>query len=402
MRKGDLKLVQELNRSLILDQIRSKGPISRIDIAKECHMSPSTVAAAVQDLIKEGYVSELGTGDSSGGRKPILLRFAPENHLIVAVDITNEAILIAELNLEAEVKRKVSSPLEGRKGNEAIRFMMEELDGFMQTCERLDHCAGISVTVPGVVNEKEGTVYYNSRLGLDHVPLKKMIEDRYGLRAWVENDANAVVLAERRFGRCRECPDLIYIVVGDGVGAGILVNDHILRGTRGGAGEFGHFSVTGSGLRCGCGNVGCLENAISWPAVFSRIVAGIALGRPTVFNELCGKDFAAIQPSVYKKAVHLGDALANEINEDIAEHLSTGIVNLVNLFNPGTIILGGCLALDNPALLERVRNHVDKRGLRVLKDDIRIEQTSLDPDANLIGGAAVVLQDMFRFSLVDD
>ncbi len=399
MRKGDLKLVQELNRSIILNKIRSKGPISRISLAKECGISPSTVASAVQELIKEGYVSELGTGKSSGGRRPILLQFAPDNHFIIAAAITNSAIELAELNLEAHIKRKRLKPMDGQKGEEVIRLMTEELDLFMQECEGLERCVGVAVTVPGVVNVKEGVVYYNSKLRLDNVPLKKLIEHRYGMQTWIENDANAVVLAERMFGSCGEYPDLLYIVVGDGVGAGILVNDSILRGSRGGAGEFGHTSVSRSGIRCECGNVGCLENTISWSAVYSRIVAGITSGRPTVLHELCRGNFSDIRPSIYNEAVRLGDALALDINEEIAEHLSAGIVNLMNLFNPGAIILDGSLAYDNPILLERVREHVLRHGMRILKDGVRIAQSSLGPDGDLIGGAAVVLRHIFRFSL---
>lgn len=401
MRKGDLKLVQELNRSIILNKIRSQGPISRISLAKECRISPSTVASAVQELIKEGYVSEVGEGESSGGRKPILLQFAPDNHFIIAAVITNSAIEVAELNLEARLLRKRVKPVEGQKGDEVIRLMTEELDRFMEEGGGLDRCIGIAVTVPGVVNVEEGIVYYNSKLRLDNVPLKMIIEQRYGLRTWIENDANAVVLAERRFGSWGDHQDLIYIVVGDGVGAGILVNDSVLRGSRGGAGEFGHTSVSRSGIRCECGNVGCLENAISWPTVYSRIVAGISSGRPTWINGQCRGNFSEINPSLYKEAVRLGDPLALDINEEIAEHLGAGIVNLVNLFNPGAIILDGCLAYDNPALLERVRDHVLKHAMRVLKDEISIAQSSLGPDGSLIGGAAVVLRHIFRFSLAE-
>ncbi|WP_237392056.1 ROK family transcriptional regulator [Paenibacillus dendrobii] len=401
MRKGDLKLVQELNRSMILNKIRGSGPISRISLAKECSISPSTVASAVQELIKEGYVSELGAGKSSGGRKPILLQFAPDNHFIIAVAITNSSIELAELNLEAHIKRKCLKPVKGETGEEVIQLMTEELDLFMQDCRDLERCAGIAVTVPGVVNVEKGIVYYNSKLRLDHVPLKEIIERRYGLRTWIENDANAAVLAERRFGNCGEYPDLIYIVVGDGVGAGILVNDNVLRGSSGGAGEFGHTSVSRSGIRCECGNVGCLENAVSWSAVYSRIVAGITSGRPTVLSELCRGNFSEIRPSLYKEAIRLGDALSMDINEEVAEHLSAGIVNLLNLFNPGAIIMDGSLAYDNPVLLERIREHVQRRGMRILKDGIPIKPSSFGTDGNLIGGAAVVLSQIFRFSLAE-
>ncbi|MGN7359906.1 ROK family transcriptional regulator [Paenibacillus sp. SAF-054] len=401
MRKGDLKLVQELNRSIILNQIRSKGPISRISLAKECRISPSTVASAVQELIKEGYVSELGEGESSGGRKPILLQFAPDNHFIIAAAVTNSSIEIAELNLEARLRRKRVKLTGGAKGDQVIRLMTEELDLFMKETVSLDSCVGIAVTVPGIVNVEQGIVNYNSKLRLDHVPLQAILEGRFGLRTWIENDANAAVLAERRFGGWGEHQDLMYIVVDEGVGAGILVNDQVLRGSSGGAGEFGHTSISRSGIRCECGNVGCLENEISWPAVYSRIVAGISSGRSTLMNELCRGNISEIRPSIYKEAIRLGDPFALDINEEIAGHLSAGIMNMVNLLNPGVIILDGSLVCDNPALLGQVRDHVHKHGMRISKDGIVIAPSLLGPDAGLIGGAAVVLRHIFRFSLAE-
>lgn len=401
MRKGDSKLIQELNRSIILNKIRLNGPISRIELAKRNNISPSTVASAVLELIREGYVSEIGTGESSGGRRPILLQFDPDNHYLLAVAITNTSIELALMNLEASILRKESMSVLGLQGDAVIDLMMELLDDLIVDTHPLDKCIGIAVTMPGVVNVEKGIIYYNSKLRLNEVPLKKIVEDRYGIKAWVENDTNSLVLAERRFGGYSQYSNLIYIMIGDGVGAGILVNDTILRGSRGGAGEFGHTSVNRNGIRCECGNVGCLENSVSWPAVYSRILAAITSGRPTLISELSEGDFNRIQPSVYKEALRREDSLAMDITEEIAEHLGAGIVNLINLFNPGAIILGGCLAHDNPILLDKVQAHIKRHAMRILKDDILVGQSSLGEQDILAGAAAVVLQDVFRFSLTE-
>jgi predicted NBD/HSP70 family sugar kinase len=150
-RTGDLKLIQELNRSIILRTIRHYGPISRSEIAKKNKISPTTVTAAVKELIRQGLVYEDGIGVSTGGRKPVLVRFSSDSKFIIAVAITNSSIKVAEMNLEAKVRRQ----------------------------------------------------------------MKEMVEKQFKLKTWLENDANAIALAEKRFGAYRKFKNLIYITIGD-------------------------------------------------------------------------------------------------------------------------------------------------------------------------------------------
>lgn len=400
MKKGDHKLIQALNRSKVLNKIRTEGPISRIDLAKKNKLSPSTVASAVQELIKEGYVSEIGTGSSSGGRKPILLKFNPDNHYLYAIAITNSVMMLARMNLEARVLQKETHPLTGLQGEAVVERLLSLMDDFMTGQEDLERCVGISITVPGIVSDSQGMVHYNTKLRMTDVPLKRMVEDRYGLRTWVENDMNSVVLAERRFGDYAFA-NLIYISIGDGLGSGILINDHLLRGKHGGAGEFGHTSINRSGIRCECGNVGCLDSYISWIAVYSRIITAIATGRPTLIQEMSGGDYSQIVASVFKEALRRGDKLARDLNEEVAELLGAAIVNLVNMFNPEALILGGDMAHGNPELLEMVRSYIDRHALPILKEDMVFGLASLGEDEKLMGAASVLLQDLLGFSLTE-
>ncbi|WP_235439691.1 ROK family protein [Paenibacillus sp. DMB20] len=358
------------------------------------------MASAVQELIREGYVSEIGPGVSSGGRKPILLRFNPDNHYLFAVAVTNSVMMLSQMNLGAHILRKETHPITGVQGNAVMEVLKDKLDRFIGTHADLSRCVGISVTVPGIVDHAEGVVHYNTKLRMANVPVKRILEERYGVKAWVENDMNSVVLAERRFGSYAHA-NQIYISIGDGLGSGILINDAILRGSRGGAGEFGHTSVNRSGIRCECGNVGCLDSYISWSAVYSRIITAIATGRPTLIHELSGGEYARIVPSVYKEALLKGDRLALDINEEVAETLGAGIVNLINMFNPEALILGGEMAIGNPILLDKVREYIGKHAIRTLEEDMVFGLASLEQDDKLIGAASVLLQDIFVFPLAD-
>jgi N-acetylglucosamine repressor len=398
-RTGDLKLIQELNRSIILRTIRHYGPISRSEIAKKNKISPTTVTAAVKELIRQGLVYEDGVGVSTGGRKPVLVRFSSDSKFIIAVAITNSSIKIAEMNLEAKVRKQKIFPVYNLTGKLVIDYLLKSIGQFLEEYSDLTKCIGISIISPGIINVDKGIIYENTKLKLKNIPLKEMVEKQFKLKTWLENDANAIALAEKRFGAYRKFKNLIYITIGDGVGAGIIVNGSIFRGCRGGAGEVGHTSIDRNGIPCDCGNTGCLENYVSWPAICSKVLSSVAQGKPTMMSELVKGDINRVTPSIFRDALKKNDQLAKEIMKDTAAYLATGMVNLVNLLNPDIIILGGKVAYDNHFLLSQVKKLVFKQALTILTNKLEICPTSLRDDFRMIAAATIPLQEIFHFSI---
>jgi len=396
---GNLKLIQELNRSIILRTIRHYGPISRSEIAKKNKISPTTVTAAVKELIYQGLVYEDGVGESTGGRKPVLVRFSSDSKFIIAVAITNSSIKIAEMNLEAKVRRQKVFPIDNLTGQLVIDYLLKSIGQFLEEFSDLTEYIGISIVSPGIINVDQGIIYENTKLKLKNIPLKEMVEKQFKLKTWLENDANAIALAEKRFGAYRKFKNLIYIIIGDGVGAGIIVNGSIFRGCKGGAGEVGHTSIDINGILCDCGNTGCLENYVSWPAICSKVVSSIAQGKHTTMSEIVKGDISRITPSIFRDALKKNDQLAKEIMKDTATYLATGIVNLVNLFNPDIIILGGKVAYDNQFLLSLVKKMVFQKALSILTDKLEICPTSLEKDFRMIAAVTIPLQEIFHFSI---
>jgi len=398
-RTGDLKLIQELNRSIILRTIRDYGPISRSEIAKKNSISATTVTAAVRELIQQGLVYEDGVGKSSGGRKPILIKFFSDSKFIITVAITNSYILIAETNLEAKVQRKEKFPVHNLTGKSVIDYIIKSISQFLKAYPDLTKCIGISVTSPGIIDVKRAVICENTKLKLKNIPLKEMMEKQFKLKIWLENDTNAIVLAEKRFGEYRKFKNLVYITVDDGVGAGIVVNGHIFRGCSGGTGEFGHTTIDRNGIRCDCGNRGCLENYVNWPAIYSKVLSSIEQGKNTIMLELVKGDINQITPSIFRSALEKNDQLAKEIITDTAAYLATGIVNLVNLLNPDIIILGGKVAYDNHFLISQVKKLVFQQALTNLTNRLEICPISLGKDFRIIASAAIPLQEIFHFSV---
>jgi len=398
-RTGDLKLIQELNRSIILKTIRHYGPISRSEIAKRNKISPTTVTAAVRKLLKQELVREDSMGVSSGGRKPILVRFSPESRFIIGVAITNSSIKIANINLEAKVRKQKIFPIYNLVGKSFVDYLLKSIGQFLEEYSDLTKCIGISIISPGIINVDIGIIYENTKLKLKNIPLKEMVEKRFKLKTWLENDANAIALAEKQFGAYRKFKNLVYVTIGDGVGAGIIVNGSIVRGCSGGTGEFGHTSIDRNGIYCDCGNRGCLENYINWPAIYSKVLSSVVQGKHTMMLELAKGDINRVTPSIFRYALKKDDQLAKEIMEEASGYLATGIVNLINLLNPDIIIFGGKVAYDNHFLLSRVKKLVFKQAMDILTNKLKICSTSLGENFRMTAAATIPLQEIFHFSV---
>jgi len=400
-RTGDLKLIQELNRSIILKTIQNYGPISRSEIARKNKISSTTVTEAVKKLIKQGLVYEEGIGKSSGGRKPILIKFSSDSKFIVAVAITNSYVKIAETNLDAEIKRQEIYPVNKLTGKGFIEYFISSIHEFLKVYSKddLKKCVGISITSPGIISVDRAVIHENTKLKLKNVPLKEIVEKRFKLKVWLENDTNAIVMAEKRFGAHKKLENLVYITIGDGVGAGIVVNGHIFRGSSGGTGEFGHTTIDKNGVECDCGNRGCLENYINWTAIYSKILAYAESGKDTMMVKLSKGDIKKVTPYIFREALDKNDELAKEITVEAARYLAIGIVNLVNMLNPDVIILGGKLAYNNFFLISEVKKLVLEKALKILTNKLEFCSISIGKDFRIIASAAIPLKEIFHFSV---
>ncbi|MFC0472539.1 ROK family transcriptional regulator [Halalkalibacter kiskunsagensis] len=399
-RTGDAKLIQELNRSIILDAIRKYGPVSRSEVAKIIDISPTTVTSAVFDLMDEGLVYEDGVGNSNGGRKPVLLRFNPSAYSIIGVSITNSSIKIADMNLEGVIARKKVYKANEYQGEEMIQFILDVVGQFLATKPNIERCQGISVITPGIVDAKNGLISYNSKLKLYNVPLKELLEEKTNLPTYVDNDANAFVLAENFFGIFSNYKDLLYITIGDGVGSGVMINGAIYRGFIGSSGEIGHTSVVQGGMKCECGNTGCLENYVNWPTIYSKIVSAIMTKkRDTVIKDMVTNDLSKITPSIFVQAITQQDALAIDIMDEVVDHFAVAITNTIHMFNPEVVILSGDIIEGNSLFLQTIHERVKRKVIPILKENINIQSTSLGSEFELLGSAAVILHGKFKFQI---
>ncbi len=262
------------------------------------------------------------------------------------------------------------------------------------SAEGVDRAAvvAIGVATPGPIDARLGVVTAPPNLpGWRDVPLGRMIQDEFGLPTSLENDANAAAMGEHRFGVGCDAEHLIYVTASTGIGGGFILDGRLYRGATGAAAEVGHMTILPHGPLCGCGNRGCLEALASGTAIAREARERVARGVATLIAELAQGDSDGISAKMVAQAADLGDAEANEILDQAMIFLGVGMANLVNLFNPQLLVIGGGLTKMGPRLFDPVRRIVDRRAFPATASAVEIKRAQLGDDVGLLGAAAVAM-----------
>jgi predicted NBD/HSP70 family sugar kinase len=374
--------IRNINKRIVLNYVREREPISRAEIAKQTALQRSTVSSIVNSLIEEGFIKETGAGESSGGRKPTMLELRRDAAVAVGVDITPSVTTIAAANLAGEILAKdvfETSPDRAETFERIVQCVKK-----IKSKLRRDN-AQIGISVPGVVDETSGIVTYIPFFGWKDWTVKEDLARAVGLPVLIENDANAIALAESWFGKpeVRGVKSFITVLVAEGIGTGIFFDGQIYRGHKGAAGEFGHMIVGGgtkSETACSCGGRQCLEAFTSNKATIARF------NKATKKNE---KDF-----DVILELAQRGDARARQTISETARHLAFGIVNLIVGLSPEAVIISGKItklwSLIEKDLIETVNDSIKQKI-----PSARITISTLGESPTLMGAVSLSLINKF-------
>jgi glucokinase-like ROK family protein len=387
-------LMRELNKSLVLKVIREERPISRAEIAKRTRLSRSTVSAIVDKLLESEFICEQGVGKSRGGRRPILLDFNPRAGFVVGLDMGATHLLAVVADLQATLLVTLDEPFSIEVGPEkglaqAAQIMETALEQANISRPRV---LGVGVAVPGPVDYAAGMVVSPPIMpGWDRVPIRDRLQEALSLPVYLDNDANLGALGEYAYGAGKNVSNLAYIKVGTGIGCGLIVDGRIYRGQRGYAGEIGHLTIDENGPPCRCGSFGCLESMASAEAIVRRAEMAMQAGQRTSLSRhrrLTATDIA--------RAARERDALSQQLFEEAGRHIGVALAGLINLFNPGRVIVGVGADETSELLLDPVQRTVGARAMAGALADTRIVPAQLRREAVAAGAVALVLDQTFR------
>jgi len=373
----------------VLRLIWQQQRISRAEIAQQAQLSRSTVSEVVAELLPTGLIAEVGTGESRGGRKPIILEFRDDAGAILGVEMGAAHVGVALTDLRGRVLAWHSREHPVRSDPAGTRALVSELcDACLQSVASPPPLVGIGVAVPSPVDPARPDHLsevvlpdWHGKLGLD------VLGTRLGVPLMVDNDANLGALAEHWWGAGRGVDDFAYIKVATGVGCGYVIAGDVYRGATGVAGEIGHLAIAPQGKLCVCGLRGCLATLVGTQALIER-VGELATEHPD--SSLAGR-----RPTIgeLEAAALAGDALARRVVQETAEHLGVALAGLLNLMNPAMVVLGGDLARLGELLLEPVRETLRQRTLVSLVAAAELRTSELGPRSVAVGAATMVLKE---------
>jgi predicted NBD/HSP70 family sugar kinase len=378
----------------IVNMVRRGEATTRPEIGRVTGLGRGVVTQRVDQAIEMGYLEDGEFGPSSGGRAPRTLRFRAERGRIIVCALGALHIHVGIMALDGDVQDQTHRPWDISRGPaESLDVVMEMIDELLDRNEETEVWA-VTVGIPGPVDFATGRPVAPPIMpGWNGFDVRKRFEQRFGAPVWVDNDVNLLAFGERAR---REDPllNLIYVKVGSGIGAGLLSEGHVHRGANGAAGDIGHVRVRDSDAQCRCGKIGCLEAVASGWALVRDAETAVADGATGSLARAieAGED---LKPERISLGAADGDALSISLIQGSARIIGESIATLVNVFNPGVIVIGGAVASAGEVFLAEVRQRVYELSLPLATRDLAIVNSANDVREPLRGGAELAREQLF-------
>jgi predicted NBD/HSP70 family sugar kinase len=389
VRKVDSQVMQQANRAMVLNLVRSGATLSRADIARATGLSRATVSAIVERLMLERLVTEEGPRVTrSVGRRPLRLAFNAGARLTIgiAVDIRRVSVALVDLNGQVSTVYKEAilpgaSPAEvmDEAARLARRASADATPGSI---------IGAGVAVPGTVEWPGGVNAFSPNFGWRDVPVKAMIEERLGCCVQVDNEVRVAALAEHRLGSARGARHVVFLDAGFGLGGALLIDGALYRGRHGAAGEIGHNTIDLDGPPCSCGKRGCLEVFASTNGLVARALAAICDGKQ---SSLAGRSADGLSFDTLVEEAARGDQLASSLLEDAAVRLGLAVADAINNWDPDLVVVSGPVALQPAHLFDAILAAKQRFLLDPSHAQVPVVRASAGVHAKIVGAALLVI-----------
>ncbi|NGO08020.1 ROK family transcriptional regulator [Streptomyces sp. HC44] len=391
----NLPRVGGYNQAVVLDAIRTRGPVSRVELAALTGLTNQTVSNVVRKLLDIGLVTESGHAPSNGGKRRTLLSPRPDGAYALGVHLDPDTAVIVLVNLAGEVigsrRLRLATPSDpadvvDRVARAAVRLVARsEVDA--------TRLLGLGIAAPGPIDGPTGTVVSPPNLpGWDRVPLVEMFVAATGMPVALDNDATAAAIGERWIGGKARAGSFLFVYLGTGIGAGIVLNNTVLHGDSGNAGEFGHMAVEPGDRVCHCGGTGCLGPYCSPSAIIDDLLHRHGRAAADRIGLACTPDSLHGDWKSLRRAARTGDPDALDVVRRAARRIGQAARGAVSLLDVSRVVLGGeALRGVEPLMREEIDKAVNATSVARVIRPIAIEQSVIGDTVGAVGAASLVL-----------
>ena len=383
--KIDQEIIKDSNRKRILNLIAQKREYTKQNISKEIGVSIPTVISNINELIEEGLVEEAGVEGSTGGRKPIIVRFLPDSKYSFGVELSLNNVRVILINLDAEIKFDHSFHVADFKNIDDIIRKIQKIISNALDEKNIDQkdILGIGFSLPGTVNEECLILELAPNLAMKNVDFSRFSK-MLKFPIYIENEANCAAFGELNLGIAKKMRNLVYLSINEGMGAGIVIQDHIYKGKNKRAGELGHMTIVPNGKSCNCGRKGCLERYASKSALMED------------YNLRSSKPVENLKE--FFSRVEKKEELAMLSLEKYMCYLAIGIQNIVLILDPHYVVLGGELSDFSELYLANLKEKVFVENSFYDDTNLKIFTSKLKRDSSILGAALLPMQKLFSIN----
>ncbi|AHC42281.1 MULTISPECIES: transcriptional repressor XylR [Bacillus] len=372
---ADQAFVKKVNQKLLLNEILKNAPISRAKLSEMTGLNKSTVSSQVNTLMKENLVFEIGQGQSSGGRRPVMLVFNRKAGYSVGIDVGVDYINGILTDLEGTIVLDQHHHLECSSSEITKDILIEMILHFIANMPQSPYgLIGIGICVPGLIDKNQKIVFAPNSNWRD-IDLKSFIQEKFNVPVFIENEANAGAYGEKVFGAAKNHDNMIYASIGTGIGIGVIINNDLYRGVGGFSGEMGHMTIDFNGPKCSCGNRGCWELYASEKALLTSL--------QTIEKKVSTQDIIDL--------AHLNDIETLHALQNFGFYLGIGLTNILNTFNPQAIILRNSIIESHPMVLHSIKSEVSSRVYSHLDNSYELLPSILGKNAPALGMSSIVI-----------
>jgi N-acetylglucosamine repressor len=381
-------------KQTIVKELYQHGELSIFRLSQTIKMSTPTITRAVEELIEEQLIREVGIGESTGGRRPSLFGINPSSRYVLGIDLERSFVRMGIFDFANQPVSEIHELNEGLDTHpDILQFISEKVSELMEAYGiDEEKMLGIGISLPGLIDIKTGLSYTYLNTGR---PAAEVLSEKTGLPVFIEHDTRAMAWGEQAFGLARGYQNVLCLNAGSGIGLSMILNGKIYLGHSGYSGEFGHIQIEPNGQLCHCGKIGCIETLASGKSMVARARLEMADGAVTQLNSMIEGDLSRLNIKLIMGAARKGDQFAIDLLAKAGESLGKGLAVLIHLFNPELIIIGGEMSRAADYMISPIESNLNIYTISRIRRDARIVASNLGDNARLMGTLALVMNRIF-------